>query len=233
MELILSSVRLLSVEHAQTCAERVLAGITRTSMSPDNTSAVSGHCAALELLPQLVARAGIRCKEYVIDKMCEMTWPAPAAVMLSAALVELCQTEADCRRAAAKISAHIHWGPSLGPGSQSALSGGEQRPYVSPEDLPGLVYQLTTISCKCGEGDLASAAPAAAVRALVVDEVADALDGLLDSSMVPQGGAGGGHGGSNGGGARVDTLLATIVHHLTLLVSKDQVMVIVMVLSMT
>jgi hypothetical protein len=246
VEMLFSFVRLLSTEHAQACAEKVLA-----DFHPVSAESVAGHCGALELLPQLVSGAGAKCKDYIMDKMCEMTWPVTAVVMLAATLVELSDSEGDCRRTAAKISAHIHWHWDWKTPPGAAPSARETQQLVDPEDLPGLMYQLTALSSKCGEGGLSLPAAASAVKSLVLDEVADALDRLLDSSRPcaatdrvegeggaeagewlsgglltcdrPTQGAAGSSRPSAALTARINALVSTIIHHLTLLVSKDQV----------
>lgn len=240
VEILFSCIRVLSIEHAQTCADKVLADFRPSA------GTLSGHCGALELLPQLVIQAGSKCRDYIVDKICEMTWPVSATVMLAACLVELSDSEKDCRQAATKISAHIHWRWDLDAQGGTASSARETH-LVDPEDLPGLMYQLTALSTKCGEGGLSLPSAISAVKCLVVDEVADALDRLLDSSRLGVGRASNKDeedaevgdwltGGLMSGrshpplarpsaavSARITALVSTIIHHLALLVSKDQV----------
>ena len=227
--MLFSFVRQLSVEHAQTCAEKVL-----VDFCPSSEERIAGHCAALELLPQLVAQAGRKCRDYIVDKVCELTWPFSAVVMFAATLVELCETESDCRRAASKISSYIHL-PPTSTTPFSSLPSSASRLHVDPEDLPALLYQLTALSSKCsGGGELSTPLAATAVKSLVVDEVSNALDNLLDTFCGGNSGVSAAEGGelssqltapspSPAETARTRALLSTAIHHLSLLVSKDQV----------
>jgi hypothetical protein len=181
------NLRLLKENHASNCIDKIL-----DDFSPTDANSITGCAKALELLGQLTARAGAARRPYVIQKLREMVWEKSTVVMLSAALVEICETEAECEGAIRKISDNIHWTSSTDSNSAHRSGDGDHglddvphtsrsqlnREYQSSpegldiEELPALLYQLTNLTKKC-EGN------SAIVRTLVVEAVADALDSLL------------------------------------------------------
>lgn len=58
-----------------------------------------GHGKALELLSQLCKLSGDTQRTKIAAKMCNMTWPSGAVVMLASTLVELVETESECELA--------------------------------------------------------------------------------------------------------------------------------------
>jgi hypothetical protein len=83
-----------SVADNESCAEGV-GGDTNTTLV---------HL--MEVLPQLAAVSS-ECAEYAISRLYEMTWPRGSVVTYTSALIELCTTEAECERAMTKVMAYL------------------------------------------------------------------------------------------------------------------------------
>jgi hypothetical protein len=75
-----------------------------------------------------------------------MTWPSPAVAMLSSALVEMVDTEAESELALIKISSYIVWNDGVG-GERGDR--GDRRESMDTEELPTLLYQLLALTKKC------------------------------------------------------------------------------------
>ena len=196
--------RLLSADQVLTLCDRIL------DEAP-GIAASAGLDRLLELLPQLVSRSD-ECREYLIEKFYNLTWPAGLVVTFSSSVVELCATESECERAMGKIAVYLREGSR----PPRAGSGATQ---LEPEDLPQLVYHLTTLSKKA-EGSsrghlkksllyLLSEVMDGIMRVMSARDLqlaGEPLDGRLDRHIK-----------------RLQPAVATITHYLTMLVTKDQV----------
>jgi hypothetical protein len=193
IDLLFSNMRILPKEQAQQYTDKIIAELPQRR-------AQSGVLCLLELLPQLASLVGERCKDYAIDRLCGMVWPPSAVVLLSSALVELNSSHTKDFEVIKKISSSM----SLRSQAPAPLTGAES---ISIEDLPSLVYQLTSIASD-------SAPPN--VRRMVVEAVADSLDDIaeyvLETNLSQP-----------SRGTVLRQVMSTIIHHLALLVSKDQV----------
>ena len=162
----------------------------------------------LELLPVLVGDS-VDCREYAIEKLYDMTWPRDLVLGYAATLVDMCATETECERAMTKIMSFlviqrgaIYNGPTISP---------------DPEELPVLVYHLTSISKKCTTSSL--------LKKSLLEVISESLDAMLASS-VAAGTA------TTGLGAdqffslrRMRPILSNITHHVSMMLTKDQVTV--------
>ena len=178
------NLRLLREKDAQQCAEEVLDNLWVECKS---TNELSGRQKTLELLPQLALRGGRSCKKYLFDRLCSMKWPRDAVVMLSAALIELCDSEEECRAVTGKLVTVIGWLRS------------------SDDDIPTLLYQLTSLGRKCRA--------ITSLNQLVISSVSEAMDKLL-LTMPPSG---------TEGYDRASSVIGSVTVHLSMLISKDQV----------
>jgi hypothetical protein len=220
LEVMLSVIRQMNKKQTESSILRIL-----TDFSPDslNENSVDGHGSVLELIPQLVSRNGEAvCRIYTLETICEMTFPVTSAVILSATLVDLCESEDDLRKAINKIKAYVKWNSSslLGPQhAETDTSAGHNQFVVEPEDLPALIYQMTCLSRKfdiTNDNTLILLGKKLVIEALT--EVLDFLfhDGCRWINIME----------SRGSAAvvtrRIQNIMSTIIHHLSLLVSKDQ-----------
>ena len=87
---------------------------------------------------------------------------------------------------------------------------------IDPEELPPLFYQMTLLSKKMENGS-------AYLKSIVVDAIVKSLDLLVTQTNIYRD-QGGGMTGSNHSvmRQRAKDVISTIVHHLSILVSKDQ-----------
>ena len=216
LELLLSTTRMLNRKQTEAGIVTIL---REFSLDPLNEESINGHNSALELIPQLVSRNGEKvCREYALDTIHEMSFPRSSIVALSATLVNLCECESDLRKAIEKIKSYIVLDTACLVGN-SAVLGNINSVVVVPEDLPALIYQLTCLSRKfetSSDNSLISLS-----KKLVFEAVSNVLDSLV-------------HATKNGIEAcklsdaaeaisgRLFDIMSTIVHHLSLLVSKDQ-----------
>ena len=202
-----AQLRLLNDVNASSLAERIMDDFT-----PQGPVELAGHSKALEVLGHLVVRAGSDRRKHLVSRLCEAKWVPSTVVMLASALVEIVETEEECQRALKKIGAYAAWGGFNG--AETHEDGdvyGDAR-YVDIEELPALLYQLTGLTRKC-EGTSAT------VKGQVLETIAASLDRLLWAGAPS---APGHEALSPSEKARVDAVLATTVHHLSLLVAKDQ-----------
>jgi hypothetical protein len=191
VDLLFANMRTLPKEQAQQYCDQIIAELPQRK-------AQHGTLCLLELLPQLASLVGERCKDYAIERLCGIVWPSSAVVLLASTLVELNSSHTKDFEIIKKISSSM----SLRP--QSPPAGCE---LISIEDLPSLVYQLTSIASD-------SAPPI--VRRMVVEAVADSLDGITEYALEM-------NLSQPSRGTVLRQVLSTIIHHLALLVSKDQV----------
>lgn len=220
LEVMLSVIRLFNTKQTDSSILTILKDF---SPDPLNESNVYGHSCVLQLLPQLVTRNGeVLCRTYTLEMICEMTFPVTSAVILSATLVDLCESEEDLRKTIAKIKAYVKWNFSSLRGKSSNIPSTNDNIFtVEPEDLPALIYQLTNLSRKYENSN--DNALIALGKKLVVEALTEVLDFLfheaclyidvLESTSRCS---------SVAVSARIHNIMSTIVHHLSLLVSKDQ-----------
>lgn len=204
-------------EHARQLYSEQILSLVDAVLSGGAPGGASSLAPLLDLLPVLVGDSS-NCREYAVEKLYEMSWPRDLVLGYMAALVSLCGSDADCERAMSKVMSYLVAGE--GPAG-SALYG------VDTEELPVLVYHLTSISRKC--------APGGGLKASLLEVLAESLDVIM---ATVQEGAGRGpstvtHASraeriSSGGATeaayvrRMRPVLGTITHHATALLSKDQ-----------
>lgn len=84
--------------------------------------------------------------------------------------------------------------------------------YIEPEELPSLLYQITSLGRKCDNFS-------ATIKSTVVDIISKTIDMLLFAlkDEIDKGETS-----STSNIKRIDSVLATIIHHLSLVISKDQ-----------
>jgi hypothetical protein len=172
---LLANIRLLKENQAANCIDKVL-----DEFNPTDPNSLTGHGMTLEMLWQLAAIAGPTRRPYIIQKLRDMAWPKSAVAMLSATLVEICESEAECESCIHKIQEHLAWDQTSIRQSNGATGAGAISTsarscdkYVDVEELPTLLYQVTNLTKKC-DGAL--------IRGLIVETVTDALDSLLWAS---------------------------------------------------
>lgn len=154
----------------------------------------------LDLLPGLVGGSS-DCREYCVEKLYEMAWPCDLVIAYTAALVGLCTSDVECERAMTKIMSYLVHLPGNGKGMEPATAPIHN---IDPEELPVLVYHLTSISKKC--------ASSPSLLASLVEVVAESLDAMLTAAQ----------GNEKEHGRRMRPVLATIIHHLATMLTKDQ-----------
>jgi hypothetical protein len=182
-DLLFSNLRNLSKDQAQHCVDQIVTELPRQNRQFQST---------LIVLPQLAAVAGEKCRDYVIERLCGLAWPSGAVVLFASTLVELNASHKNDLEIIQKISSSIK------------LHGAPETERIPIEDLPSLVYHLTSIA--------SDSAPN--VRRLVLDTVANSLDHIaVEVQSDPQ----------SSRGTILRQVMSTIVHHLALIVSKDQV----------
>jgi hypothetical protein len=196
--------RLLSADQALALCDRII------DEAP-GIPASGGLDRFLELLPQLVARSD-ECREHVIEKLYNLTWPVGLVVTFSSSLVEICATESECERAMGKIAVFLR------EGSQPPRHGGSAT-RVEPEDLPQLVYHLTTLSKRADGSNHGQ------LKKSLLYLLSDVMDGIIRvmSSNHPGLSAETLDGRFDRHIKRLQPAVATITHYLTTLVTKDQV----------
>ena len=204
--------RLLRDSQANSLAEKIM-----DDFNPIGTLELAGHAKALEILGQLVSRAGQDRRPFLIQRLCESDWQSTAVVMLASSLVEMVESEEECETALRKISAYTVW-----KGFDQDV---ESDMCVDIEEMPALLYQLTGLTRKCDGTSVR-------VKNLVLETIASSIDSLLwagsvtksiapsntsieSSSRVMQPL-------SDSQRTRIDAVMATIIHHLSMLVAKDQ-----------
>jgi hypothetical protein len=202
-----SNIRLLREDQARNCVDKIL-----DDFNPGSPSSLVAHGKAVELLGQLTVRAGASRRPYLIQKLIDLEWPSTAAAMLAAALVEMVETEPESESALKKISSCIvlvcHNNRDVEAESERGWSGGES---IDPEELPVLIHQIIALTRKCDGSSVR-------LKALVLDAVSKALDSLMRSAYHAAKDLEDNSSREN----KLDAILATIVHHLSLLASKDQ-----------
>lgn len=158
----------------------------------------------LELLPILINDSA-ECREYAVEKLYDMCWPADKALSYTSSLVELSRTEMECERAMGKILSYLvqrQHPEERGPSTARRLD---------PEELPSLVYHLTMLSKKCSSSN--------SLASSLLDVISESLDCLIESVLGPSESTGA----ASTGVRRMRPLLATIMHLLTVMLTKDQV----------
>lgn len=217
LELMFSVIRQLSTKQTDSSILNILKDFSPDPLSESN---VSGHGCVLQLVPQLVSRNGESlCRTYTLEMICEMTFPVTSAVVLCATLVDLCETEDDLRKTIDKIKAYVKWNPSSLQSTHNAVASSSNHFIVDPEDLPALIYQLTSLSRKFDNSN--DNALISLAKVLIIDALTDVLDLLFHEACHCQDVVI-----SSGSTAavmhRIHNIMSTIVHHLSLLVSKDK-----------
>ena len=222
LEVMLSVIRHLNTKQTDSSILAVLKDFSPDSLSENS---INGHSCVLQLVPQLVSRNGeVVCRTYTLEMICEMTFPVTSAVILSTTLVDLCESENDLRKTITKIKAYVKWNSLSLQGKASStpstsLEGTHHHFVVEPEDLPALIYQLTNLSRKFENSN--DNVLTALGKKLVVEALTEVLDSLFhDACQCIRSLESTASSGAVSG--RIHNIMSTIVHHLSLLVSKDQ-----------
>lgn len=204
LEILFEYMRLLTKEQAQCCADKILSNLSQ--YIENNNLDISS---TLELLPQLVTIGGEKCRDYAIERLCGIDWPSHVIVSCASALVELNSLHTQDVEVITKISSYLH------------LNNTNSTNPLPLEDFPSLIYQLTTIASNTAPNN---------TRLLVLDAVADSLDKIADSNLrnstLNSFVKNNNNNSKNGNGSvrnLTNQVTSTITHHLSLLISKDQV----------
>ena len=230
LETLMANLKLLDGATSYNLAMEVL-----SNLSPASPQQVQGCAHALELMGALAAHASKEQRAELHGRLCDMaSWPGPLVAMMAAALSELSETDEACLAAVAKVSKYVRWKVvravshesnftsntlTLSPTSevqQNVFVLDNNDNCVEPEELPALLFQIASL----GRRGSASAA----VKAAVVASVCCAMDLLVGASArerqrVQRLAAGGPAAGTHA--ARIDAVLATVLHHLSFLLCKD------------
>ena len=204
--------RFLKETHAAGLAEKIM-----DDFKPVGTLELAGHAKTLELLGQLVSRAGQERRNFLIQRLCEADWQSTAVVMLASSLIEIVESELECETAIRKIGKYVVW--------KGFDQDEEFDTCVDIEELPALLYQLTGLTRKCDSSS-------ARVKSLVLETVASSIDSLLWAGSTTRNIAPNNTSTQNSSclmqplsdsqKTRIDAVMATIIHHLSMLVAKDQ-----------
>lgn len=106
----------------------------------------------------------------------------------------------------------------------SILSESDQQ--IAPEELPALLYQMTTLIQRCS-GSSSSSGGLSQLKNVIVELLAQALDSLIITRAVAKdlANADSIHASvretATFYGCRINNVVATVIHHLSLLISKD------------
>lgn len=226
------NLKLLSERQAEKAVHKIV-----DDFCPKNELSFRGHSTLLELISPLVSRSKASTRDSIIGKLCELSWPSIAVAMLSSTLIDICETEEQSYLALTKVSRYIRWNiNSFVPKVAGSTTNYENRDgNVEPEELPALFYQITSLVRKCE-------AATSALKNVVVGVVASALDRLIlsmhfsnplevnfdtsggpcDEAMTCEKSIKSIYDSDGSSRRRIDAIISTIVHHLSLVVSKDQ-----------
>lgn len=167
----------------------------------------------------------------VFTSLLEMAWSCECVCMLAVTVVDMVESEAEAERVLEKLARHAHWKP-VAPTLDTATAAGNSFPErqlaVEHDELPALLYQVTRLSHKCNSSSQY-------LKQIVVDSLANSLDCIVFQANItrtPYSSARAASlraGDSSDDSRRADAeqqrasaVIATIVHHLSLLVAKDQ-----------
>jgi hypothetical protein len=226
------------IQYIEPETARVVADTIVNKISPSSEDELNGYSTILEFFPSIVAVGGLYCRENTIETLCSVTWPTCMVVMLSAALVEICHTEVDCKLTVNKISTYFQLDLSCDVQPSGIFYGGCGH-IVDPEELPALAYQLITLSKKGDEKESQK------LKFSILSALANLLDTIsftvyhsmrvVENRHEEQSQQAGWHANSafaNEGELSaispqkriyIEGIIATIVHHVSMLVTKDQV----------
>ena len=212
VELLNRSAHLLNADQALVLVDRILDSVSHLNSVTETVTQL------FDLLPQLVARSSA-VREYTVEKILGMSWPHNQTVVFAATAAELCSTEAECERAIGTIMSHLNRYLFPRPESGSTTSSNF---WLDSDDVPLLVYHIASFSKKC-DAKSANSTLKQSVLA-VITEILDALVGETHQDSI-----------DSGTSTRVSEVsyrrrmrqiqpaVATIAHHMSVLVTKDQV----------
>ena len=201
-----------------------------------------GRC--LEFVSKVAQRPESFVRLFVLNCLLELTWVSECVGMLASTTVDLVESEEEAEKALRKIAHYLHWKAEGSTAGDAASSNADTPAQVAAtsvlrlnaanrEELPALLYQVT----KLGQKSLNSSAY---LKRITVDILSLAVDRIVrqaefDASLQSWSGGLGIFSTTTGtgtsGAAKVHTnssepqqtaVLATISHHLSLLVAKDQ-----------
>ena len=194
-------VELLSKHSSQLYNEQLISLIDMV-IDESHTVGASSLSYLLDVLPILVGDS-IGCREHAVEKLYDMSWPSGLVLGFTSVLVALCSTETECERAMTKIMSYLCHG---GRSDRSQVD--RTAFHIEPEELPMLVYHLTSISKKCASSHL--------LKSSLLEVVAESLDTILASAVAEDGAV------QSAENRRMTSVIATVTHHLTMLLTKDQ-----------
>lgn len=176
--------RLLTPEESKILCEKVLMKLHGNDKSPHLETLV-------EVMSQLALNSGVEYCEQVVHSMKQIKWDPSRIVLFSSTLVELSKTDRSILEAMEKISSYLHC----------------INESIDTEDVPSIIYQLTSLSSKSSNQDIVLE---------LIDNVVDILDSLVDSLYVKNT--------MQYVMIRKHTqVFSTLIHHISLLLCKDQV----------
>ena len=190
-----TSMSSLSDRQIELCIDKILSYDFNTNS--DNTSSLS---IILELLTSFITRIRKEKRKNVFDTLCNMEWSNSMIVMLASLLVEICDNEEECERTLLKIVSYVSW-------NNKSNDDDDDGGGVDPEELPQLIYQITMIGKRC-EG------LSVHFKAAIMDNLAKAIDATVIPALKLMSC-------SDAQKKRVDSVIATIFYHLSLVIMKD------------
>ncbi len=165
-------------------------------------------CDLFDVWPLITVKVSTDDKAYLIDRLCGFKWPIHSIVRICSALVEVSFSFEECVKAINKIEHVI-----LSWKSSRSLNS------VDLEELPALFYQLTSIgkspndrNCENNDEIMGN------ISHKIIVSVTKSLDSLLCDYQAIKNNS------STNQISLYNAILATIVHHLTLVISKDQIL---------
>ena len=140
-------------------------------------------------------------------------WPPKGVIMIASSLHELSETEEECDSALKAISQYVHWDTSKNKSNNN----------IDPEDLPALFYVITSFRSKCDN----SVHMKRRVASLVIRAI-DSIDTKSVGAKVKMRASSSLSFTSSPSSSlrlsdgKVRSVLATVTHHMSLLMNKDQ-----------
>jgi hypothetical protein len=170
LEKLLSMISYIELDNAKIIIQNII-----KSFNPISDNELHGYISTFELLPSLIHITGNIYRNDIINRICDTIWPTCMIVTLSSLLVELCETEIECKQCIFKISSYVRLDINTFIGNYRSTNKGFYSGHsrvVQPDELPALIYQLISISRKCENN-------CAPLKALVLETTCNILDSLL------------------------------------------------------
>jgi hypothetical protein len=156
-----------------------------------------------DLLPSLI-RDSSECREHVVSRLYQMDWAHDCVVVSASCLTAVCVSAPECERAINKLTCYIK-GNSSKIHSTNNFDNTLKGYVIDPEDIPLLVYHLTSLSKKCSSGT--------SLRLLLINVLSDSLDCIMQTAINT----------NTATAKKMRNVISTIMLHLSTMVVRDQV----------